>query len=127
MDKNEKIYKVTIKETKGVCDTPLFRKMAEKGDLTSIKLQGIINTDVKINGYASCTIETKDKTFDLFYFNTEEYELVSTGSSIFAESVKTYFGDCDSFKLVEIKTKNGKTYKAVPIISMKEESENIEE
>ena len=55
------------------------------------------------------------------------YALKNDWKVVFAESVKTYFGDCDSFKLVEIKTKNGKTYKAVPIISMKEESENIEE
>lgn len=127
MEKNEKTYNVTIKEVAGTCDTKLFRKMAEKGDLTAIKLQVLINSEVKIIGYANCTIETKDKTFDIFYFNTEEYGLVSTGSTIFADSVKTYYGECEYVRLLEIKTKNGKTYKAVPVMTMKENTETDEE
>ena len=116
----ERVYKVTINDAKGTCDTSLFKKMAEKGDLTSLKLSGLLNSEVKILGYASCLIETKDNMFELFYINTEEYGLISTGSEIFKESVIDYYGECEYVKLVEIKTKRGKTYKAVPVISMNE-------
>lgn len=120
-----KKYEVTVLEKKGTCDNELFEKMAKKGDLTSIKVIELLGSEVKITGYAQCNIVTDDKNFNINYFDTEEYGLISSGSEIFADSVTTYFGEVEKFRLVEIKTKKGKTYKAVPVLanSKKEKTE----
>lgn len=110
-------YEVTVIEKKGTCDNTLFEKMAKKGDLTAIKLSEILNVEVKITGYAKCHIVTDEKEFDMNYFDTEEYGLISSGSEIFAESVTDYYGEVESVRLVEVKTKKGKTYKAVPVLN----------
>lgn len=122
-------YEVTVLEKKGTCDNALFEKMAKKGDLTSIKLHELLGVEVKITGYAKCNIVTNDKNFNINYFDTEEYGLVSSGSEIFTESVVDYFGEVESVRLVEVKTKKGRTYKAVPVLgnSKKEETEQKEE
>lgn len=120
-----KKYDVTVLEMEGTCKDSLFVKMAQKGDLTSIKLSDVIGSIVKILGYAKCNIETEDKNFVIFYFDTEEYGLISSGSEIFAESVQDYYGDVEHVRLTEVKTKKGKTYKAVPVlekINKKEET-----
>lgn len=109
-------YEVTVKEKKGTCDNALFEKMAKKGDLTAIKLSELVGVEVKITGYAKCHIETDEEDFDINYFDTEEYGLVSSGSEIFTESVVDYFGEVESVRLTEVKTKKGKTYKAVPVL-----------
>lgn len=110
-------YEVTVIEKKGTCDNTLFEKMAKKGDLTAIKITEILNVEVKITGYAKCHIVTDEKEFDMNYFDTEEYGLISSGSEIFAESVTDYYGEVESVRLVEVKTKKGKTYKAVPVLN----------
>ena len=110
-------YNVTVLEKKGTCDTTLFEKMAKKGDITSTKVNELLGMEVKITGYAKCTIETTDKTFNITYFDTEEYGLISSGSEIFADSVIDYFGEVEKVRLTEIKTKKGKTYKAVPVLT----------
>ena len=92
--------------------------MARKGDLISTKIIDLIGAIVKITGYAICTIETEEKTFDINYYDTEEYGLISSGSSIFADSVLDYYGEVKYFRIKEVKTKKGKTYKAVPILNM---------
>lgn len=112
-------YEVKVNEKKGSCDNALFEKMAMKGDITATKLSEVLGQVVHIVGYASCTITTEDKTFDINYFDTEEYGLVSSGSEIFFESVKDYFGEVDEVRLTEVKTKKGKTFKAVPILDKK--------
>ena len=124
-----KKYEVSVMEKKGTCDNSLFEKMAKKGDLTAIKLAEILNVEVKITGYARCHIVTDEKEFDINYFDTEEYGLISSGSEIFTESVVDYFGEVESVRLVEVKTKKGKTYKAVPVLgnSNKEEKTNESE
>ena len=124
-----KKYEVTVLEKKGTCDNTLFEKMAKKGDLTAIKLSELIGVEVKITGYAKCTVVTDDKNVNINYFDTEEYGLVSSGSEIFTESVVDYFGEVESVRLVEVKTKKGKTYKAVPVLgnSKKEKTEQKEE
>ena len=125
-----KKYEVKIIEKKGTCDNTLFEKMAKKGDLTSTKLSEILNVEVEITGYAKCNITTDDKEFDINYFDTKEYGLISSGSEIFAESVKDYFGEVEKVRLVEVKTKKGKTYKAVPVLTTnnnEEKKENTEE
>lgn len=126
MGKETKKYEVEVKEKKGTCDNTLFEKMAKKGDLTAIKLSEILNVEVKITGYAKCHIVTDDKEFDINYFDTEEYGLISSGSEIFTESVVDYFGEVDSVRLVEVKTKKGKTYKAVPVLKAKNNEQKTE-
>lgn len=119
-------YEVEIKEKKGTCDTTLFEKMAKKGDLTATKVNELIGVEVKITGYARCTITTEEKSFDINYFDTEEYGLISSGSEIFAESVVDYFGEVKTVRLTEVKTKKGKTYKAVPVLSGKKQEQKTE-
>ena len=119
-------YEVTVKEKKGTCDNSLFVKMAQKGDITAVKLSELIGMVVKITGYARCNIVTDEKTFDINYFDTEEYGLISSGSEIFAESVADYYGEVENVRLTEVKTKKGKTYKAVPVLG-NEKTEKKEE
>lgn len=120
-------YEVTVNEKKGTCDNELFEKMAKKGDLTAIKLLELVGVEVKITGYAKCHIVTDEKEFDINYFDTEEYGLVSSGSEIFTESVVDYFGEVESVRLTEIKTKKGKTYKAVPVLGNNKKEEKTEQ
>lgn len=120
-------YEVTINEKKGTCDNALFEKMAKKGDLTAIKLSELVGVEVKIKGYAKCHIVTDEKEFDINYFDTEEYGLVSSGSKIFTESVVDYFGEVESVRLTEVKTKKGKTYKAVPVLGNNKKEEKTEQ
>ena len=127
-----KKYEVTVLEKKGTCDNSLFEKMAKKGDITSIKLSEVLGMVVKIIGYAKCNIVTDEKNFDIYYFDTEEYGLISSGSEIFAESVADYYEEVENVRLTEVKTKKGKTYKAVPILgnektNKKEETTNKNE
>ena len=121
-----KKYEVTILEKKGTCDNALFEKMAKNGDLTSTKVSNLIGVEVRIKGYAKCHIVTDDKNFNINYFDTEEYGLVSSGSEIFTESVVDYFGEVESVRLVEVKTKKGKTYKAVPVLGNSKKTEQEE-
>ena len=120
-------YEVTVNEKKGTCDNALFEKMAKKGDLTAIKLSELVGIEVKITGYAKCHIVTDEKEFDVNYFDTEEYGLVSSGSKIFTESVVDYFGEVESVRLTEVKTKKGKTYKAVPVLGNSKKEEKTEQ
>ena len=122
-----KKYEVTVLEKKGTCDNTLFEKMAKKGDLTAIKLSELVGVEVKITGYAKCHIVTDEKEFDINYFDTEEYGLVSSGSKIFTESVVDYFGEVESVRLTEVKTKKGKTYKAVPVLGNNKKEEKTEQ
>lgn len=111
-----KKYEVTVLEKEGTCNNALFEKMAKKGDITSIKVSEVLGMVVKIIGYAKCNIVTDEKNFDIYYFDTEEYGLISSGSEIFAESVSDYYGEVENVRLTEVKTKKGKTYKAVPVL-----------
>ena len=111
------MYEVKVKTKRGSCESELFEKMAKKGDLTAIKISEIIGKEVSIIGYANCEIKTEDNEFTILYVDTKEYGLISSGSEIFEESIVDYYGECERFRIAEIKTKKGKTYKAVPIIS----------
>ena len=124
---NTRKYEVTILEKKGSCDNSLFEKMAKNGDITATKLNEVLGVEVEITGYAKCKIETTDKTFDITYYDTKEYGLISSGSEVFFESVKTYFGEVDNVRLTEVKTKKGKTYKAVPVLGNKKEIKSEEQ
>lgn len=129
-----KKYEVTVKEKKGTCDNELFELMAKEGDITATKISELLDMEVTITGYAKCHIETNDKSFDINYYDTEEYGLISSGSEIFAESVTKYFGKVKTSRVTKIKTRQGITYKAVPQLKKKietinnnEETTNIED
>lgn len=113
-------YEVTIKESKGSCESPLFEKMAKNGDITSRRIKDVIGKIAKITGYAVCNIVTDENNFDVIYFATENLGILSTGSELFKNSVKTYLDDTNIFNIVEVKTKKGKTYKAVPVLGAKD-------
>lgn len=115
MAENKK-YEVKVLTKEGSCDNELFEKMAKKGDIISIKIADVLGKVVKIVGYAYCEITTEEKTFNILYIDTEEYGLISSGSEIFKESVEDYYGDVEYVRLKEIKTRKGKTYKAVPVL-----------
>lgn len=120
------MYEVNVKERKGSCETDLFEKMAKNGDLTSIKITDILGEEVRIIGYAVCNIKTNEKEFEICYYDTKEYGLISSGSSFFKDSVINYYGECEYIRVVEIKTKKGKTYKAVPVL-LEEKKQKVEE
>ena len=126
---NQRKYEVVIKEKKGTCNETLFEKMAKNGDITATKVSEILGAEVTIVGYAECEITTEEKTFTINYFDTEEYGLISSGSEIFKESVSNYYGEVEKVRITEVKTKKGKTYKAVPMLSSKkkEQTEKKEE
>lgn len=115
-EEKKKKYEVTIKESKGACDKELFQKMIKRGDIVATKLADMIGKTVKITGYAICHVETDDKDFEIAYFAVNN-GYISSGSEYFIESVKEYFDDCEYFNLKEIKTKKGKTYKAMPVLA----------
>lgn len=119
-----KKYEVNIIESQGTCKNELFEMMAKKGDLTATKVTELLGKVVKVTGYALCNIVTEDKNFELNYFDTEEYGLISSGSEIFKNSIVDYYGKVEYVRLTEVKTKKGKTYKAVPMLSKK--SVNVE-
>ena len=127
MEEQKRTYKVEILEKKGTCESEIFELMAKNGDLTSQKLADMIGAQVKITGYAVCHITTDDKDFSVTYFDTEEYGLISSGSEVFLESVITYFGKVDKVILTQIKTKKGKTYKAVPVLGNSKKEEKTEQ
>lgn len=112
----KKKYEVTIKEAYGSCDSNLFKKMAQKGDITSVKVQDMVGKVVNITGYAICHITTSEKEFDMGYYATDD-GIISTGSEVFADSVSDYMGDVELFKIVSLKTKKGTTYKVSPILT----------
>lgn len=119
-------YEVKILEKKGTMDNSLFDEMATRGDITSIKVTEILGQVVKITGYAVCEITTEDKNFTMNYFDTEEYGIISSGSDIFKDSVVAYFGKVNNVRISEIKTKKGKTYKAVPELNSKKNETKTE-
>ena len=114
-----KAYEVKINEKVGACDWAIFEKMAKNGDLTSEKVADCVGKVVKITGYALCNITAGDKNFDMNYYSTDE-GLLSSGSTIFRDSVKEYYGDIDLFKIVSIKTNKGTTFKVTPILNQEE-------
>ena len=124
-----KKYEVTINEKVGTCDNSLFEKMTKKGDVNAEKVLNFIGKIITLKGYAACTIETDEKTFNNYFYDTLEYGFISSGSQYFFESVKDYFGEVKRFRICEIKTKQGKTYKVQPIIeeTNNEETENKKE
>lgn len=124
MAENKKKYEVSVLEKAGTCDSNLFEKMAKKGDITATSIKEFIGKVVTVIGYSRCKIATDDKEFEISYYDTDEYGFLSTGSEIFHDSIVDYFGEVDQVRIVEVKTKKGKTYKAQPVIGKKKEETN---
>lgn len=114
-----KKYSVEIKEVFGSMDTEIFKEMAERGDITSVKVENMIGATVAITGYAKCHIETEDKNFDLVYYSTDD-GIISSGSEILFDSVKAYIGKVKRFNIVKVQTKKGNTYKVSPVLEIEE-------
>lgn len=110
-----KKYEVTIKELKGTCDSSLFKKMVQNGDITAERINDVVGKNVKIDGYADCHIVAGDKEFDITYFATSD-GLISSGSEVFKKSVLNYMDENVMCKIVKIKTRKGVTYKVSPIL-----------
>lgn len=123
MIENKK-YEVSVLEKAGTCDSNLFEKMAKKGDITATSIKEFVGKVVTVLGYSKCKIVTGEKEFEINYYDTDEYGFISTGSQIFHESIVDYFGEVDQVRIVEVKTKKGKTYKAQPVIGKKKEETN---
>ena len=104
-----------IIEVKGTCDSELFKKMVNRGDITSYKVKDKIGDTIEISGYAFVEVTTPEKVFTLGYYATDK-GFYSTGSEVFFNSVKDYFNECKKFTIMETKTKKGTTYKASPVL-----------
>lgn len=115
---SKKKYVVTINEVSGTLDNDLFKKMASKGDITSISVIEIVDQIITVNGTAYATIETDEKTFKMAYFNTEEYGIVHCGGgTLFDETLTDYMQDgVNRFRVNSVKCKMGTGYKAVPVM-----------
>ena len=113
-----KKYVVTINEVSGTFDNDLFKKMASKGDITSVSVTELINKTITVTGTAEATIETDDRTFKMSYFNTEEYGIIHCGGeTLFDESLTDYMADgVSKFRVISVKCKMGTGYKAVPVL-----------
>ena len=112
-------YSVEIKELYGSMNSDIFKKMCERGDITSTKIDEMVGATVEINGYAVCEIKTAEKEFEMVYYSTD-LGIISTGSQYFLESVQDYLGSVSKFNIVKIKTKKGSTYKVSPVLEIKE-------
>lgn len=118
-------YEVSIIEAKGTCDSALFEKMAKRGDITSDRVKNVVGKVFTISGFAKCNIVTDDKNFDVVYYATDN-GFISSGSSILFNSISDYIDDTDTFKITEVKTRKGTTFKGVPIFTNKETGEIYE-
>lgn len=109
-------FKVTIHSTTGACDTGLFKKMCERGDLNSVRVKDAVGDIIKVTGLADVTIECNgEEPFDIHYYATDN-GIYSSGSELFYESVSDYIDECNTFKIISIKTKRGTAFKASPIL-----------
>lgn len=109
-------YEVIVNEVYGTCDSELFKKMAKKGDITADRVKNVVDKVFKITGYAMCNIVTDDKNFNVIYYATDS-GFISSGSEILFNSIEDYIEDTDTFRIKEVKTRKGTTYKAVPIFT----------
>ena len=116
--KTKKKYVVTINEVTGTLDNDLFKKMASKGDITSVSVKEVVGQEITVTGTAKAAIETDEKTFKMSYFNTEEYGIVHCGGgTLFEESLYDYISDgVYKFRVNSVKCKMGTGYKAVPVL-----------
>lgn len=113
---NNSNFKVTINNATGICDTDLFRKVCERGDLNALRIKDHIGDIIHVNGTCDTTIQNNDEVFDITYYACDE-GVYSTGSEIFKDSVTDYLGDINVFRITSISTRKGKSFKASPVFS----------
>lgn len=109
--------KIEIKEKMGTCESSLFEKMASRGDITAKKAKECDGLIFSLKGYAKAVITNTEtgETFDVVYYDTN-CGMISTGSEIFFDSIKTYLEDCNKFQICSYKSKRGTGFKAVPVL-----------
>lgn len=113
-----KKYVVTVDTVSGTLDKDLFKKMASKGDITSVPVTEIVGQEITVTGTARATIETDKKSFKMSYFNTEEYGIVHCGcGTLFDATLSNYMDDgVSKFRVNSVECKMGTGYKAVPVL-----------
>lgn len=120
MKKPEKNFVITLNGAEGTCDTPLFKKMIAKADVTSTPVKDLVRKVFTPIGSAYVHIKTKDKEFDRQLIDTKEYGIIHTSSETFADGFADYRGECDCMRIVEVQAKLGTCYKCVPVITATE-------
>lgn len=113
MSKN---YNVEVKEAWGTCESDIFKKMCKMGDITAESITAYVGDIITIDGYAYADVEAGDKIFSMGYYSTDK-GFIQTGSVVFLDSIKNYIEDIKTFKIVEVKTTKGKTYKVSPVLN----------
>lgn len=116
MENEERKYNVEIEKAVGVCNSELFKKMAARGDVNAVSITTLVGKVLTITGYAKVHVITKDKDFETYYIATHDGIYFSTGSEYFIESLADYLEFITTFRITEVKTKKGKTYKAAPVL-----------
>ena len=116
-------FKVTINNATGICNTDLFKKVCERGDLNALRIKDHVGDIIHVNGTCDTTIQNNDEVFDITYYACDE-GVYSTGSTVFNDSVTDYIDDINTFRITSIKTKRGISFKASPVFSESVETVN---
>ena len=116
-----KNFEITLNSAEGTCNTPLFKKMINKADVTSTPITELVGKVFTPTGSAEVHVKTTDKEFDRLLIDTKEYGIIHTSSSVFEDGFTDYRGECDSMRIVGVKAKLGTCYKCVPVITAESE------
>ena len=116
-----KNFEIILNSAEGTCNTPLFKKMINKADVTSTPITELVGKVFTPTGSAEVHVKTTDKEFDRLLIDTKEYGIIHTSSSVFEDGFTDYRGECDSMRIVGVKAKLGTCYKCVPVISAESE------
>ena len=116
-----KNFEITLNSAEGTCNTPLFKKMINKADVTSTPITELVGKVFTPTGSAEVHVKTTDKEFDRLLIDTKEYGIIHTSSSVFEDGFNDYRGECDSMRIVGVKVKLGTCYKCVPVITAESE------
>ena len=119
--KENKNFEITLINAEGTCDTPLFKKMINKADVTSTPITKLVGNTFTPTGSANVHIKTTEKEFDRLLIDTKEFGIIHTSSSVFEEGFSDYRGECDKMRVVGVKAKLGTCYKCVPVITAESE------
>ena len=120
-----KNFEITLNSAEGTCNTPLFRKIINKADVTSTPITELVGKVFTPTGSAEVHVKTTNKEFDRLLIDTKEYGIIHTSSSVFEDGFEDYRGECDKMRIVGVKAKLGTCYKCVPVITA--ESEEVSE
>ena len=116
-----KNFEITLNSAEGTCNTPLFKKMINKADVTSTPITELVGKVFTPTGSAEVHVKTTDKEFDRLLIDTKEFGIIHTSSSVFEDGFADYRGECDSMRIVGVKAKLGTCYKCVPVITTESE------